>query len=173
MAVKHEVTMPDFTIRPLAADEAALFRDIRLEGLRLNPLEFRHTWGEEQHHDLAWFRAKLVDAIVFGAFRGGELVGVAGFAAQAGQQVAHKGLLWGMYVRGNARGIGVGRALVQRVLDHAQGKVDLVQLTVVEDNRAAQRLYAALGFVTYAVEPDALKRDGRLFNEVLMMRKMN
>jgi RimJ/RimL family protein N-acetyltransferase len=59
------------------------------------------------------------------------------------------------------------------VLDHARGKVDLVQLTVVEDNRAAQRLYAALGFVQYAVEPDALKRDGRVFNEVLMMRKLD
>jgi ribosomal protein S18 acetylase RimI-like enzyme len=164
--------MTDFTIRLLAADDAALFRDIRLEGLRLNPLEFRYTLAEEQVHDLAWFRARLVDATVFGAFRDGELVGVAGFAAQAGEQVAHKGLLWGMYVRGNARGLGVGRALVQRVLDHAQGKVELVQLTVVEDNRAAQNLYAAMGFVTYAVEPDALKREGRLFNEVLMMRKL-
>jgi ribosomal protein S18 acetylase RimI-like enzyme len=165
--------MTDFTIRPLTADDAAIFRHIRLEGLRLSPAEFRYTWAEEQVHDLAWFRARLEDATVFGAFRGDELVGVAGFAAQTGQQVAHKGLLWGMYVRGNARGSGIGRALVQRVLDHAQGKVDLVQLTVVENNRAAQNLYAALGFVTYATEPDALKRDGRLFNEVLMMRKLN
>ena len=165
--------MTDFTIRALAADDAALFRDIRLEGLRLNPAEFRYTLAEEQVHDLAWFRARLVDATVFGAFRDGNLVGVAGFAAQAGEQVAHKGLLWGMYVRESARGIGVGRALVQRVLDHAQGKVDLVQLTVVEDNHMAQNLYAALGFATYAVEPDALKRDGRLFNEVLMMRKLD
>jgi RimJ/RimL family protein N-acetyltransferase len=164
--------MTDFTIRPLTADDAALFRDIRLEGLRLSPAEFRYTLAEEQVHELDWFRARLVDATVFGAFRDGELVGVAGFAAQAAQQVAHKGLLWGMYVRETARGLGVGRALVQRVLDHAQGRVDLVQLTVVEDNRAAQRLYAAQGFVQYAVEPDALKRDGRLFNEVLMMRKM-
>jgi ribosomal protein S18 acetylase RimI-like enzyme len=165
--------MTDFTLRPLTADDAALFRDIRLEGLRLNPLEFRYTLAEEQVRDLAWFRAKLVDATVFGACRDGELVGVAGFAAQAGEQVAHKGLLWGMYVRDNTRGMGVGRALVQRVLDHAQGKVDLVQLTVVQDNRVAQRLYAALGFVQYAVEPGALKRDGRLFNEVLMMRKLD
>jgi RimJ/RimL family protein N-acetyltransferase len=165
--------MTDFTLRQLTADDAAIFCDIRLEGLRLNPLEFRHSWAEEQGRDLVWFRARLVDATVFGAFRDGELVGVAGFAAQAGEQVAHKGLLWGMYVRGSARGIGVGRTLVQRVLDHAQGKVDLVQLTVVEDNRAAQRLYAALGFTQYAVEPDALKRDGRLFNEVLMMRKLD
>jgi RimJ/RimL family protein N-acetyltransferase len=164
--------MTDFTIRVLTANDAALFRDIRLEGLRLSPAAFRYTLAEEQVHDLAWFRARLVDAIVFGAFRDGELVGVAGFAAQTGQQVAHKGLLWGMYVRETARGSGVGRALVQRVLDHAQGKVDLVQLTVVEDNRAAQRLYAALGFTQYAVEPDALKRNGRLFNEVMMMRKL-
>jgi GNAT superfamily N-acetyltransferase len=104
--------MTDFTISPLTADDAAIFRDIRLEGLRLNPLEFRYTLAEEKVHDQAWFRTRLTDATVFGAFRDGELVGVAGFAAQTGQQVAHKGLLWGMYVRGSARGLGVGRALL-------------------------------------------------------------
>lgn len=164
--------MPDFTIRPLAADDAAIFRDIRLEGLRTSPAQFRTNLAEEQDHALDWFRARLVNATVFGAFRDGELVGVGGFAVQPGQQMAHKGLLWGMYVRGSARGMGIGRALVQRVLDHAQGKVEQMVLTLVDGNTAAQNLYAALGFVTYAVEPDALKRDGRLFNEVLMMRKL-
>ena len=55
---------------------------------------------------------------------------------------AHKGLLWGMYVRSIARGTGVAKPLVEAVLGHARERVELVQLTVVSENKAAQRSIA-------------------------------
>jgi GNAT superfamily N-acetyltransferase len=67
-----------------------------------------------------------------GAFRDGELVGTAGFAVQQGQKNAHKGRLWGMYVRPNSRNIGVGRLLVRAVLDVARENVELIQLASSE-----------------------------------------
>ena len=74
-----------------------------------------------------------------------------------------------MYVRSAARKIGLGKILVAAVLDHARGRVEMVQLTVVSENEAARRLYDAMGFVEYGYEKRALKHDGRYYDEVLMV----
>ena len=74
-----------------------------------------------------------------------------------------------MYVLGAARNAGVGKALVAGVLDHARGRVEMVQLTVVSENESARRLYRAMGFVEYGYDKKALKHDGRYYDEVLMV----
>ena len=93
---------------------------------------------------------------------------MAGYRTQAGPKQAHKGVLWGMYVRSIARGTGVAKPLVEAVLGHARERVELVQLTVVSENEAAQRLYRSCGFVAYGHEVHALKQGGRYYDEVLM-----
>ena len=120
----------------------------------------------------SWFSDRLGSSTVLGAFRGTELVGMAGFAIQQGQKRAHKGLLWGMYVRPSARTGGVGRRLIEAILDVARQHVELIQLTVVHDNVRARRLYASLGFVDYGLERHALKQDGRYYDEVLMAKDL-
>ena len=105
---------------------------------------------------------------MFGAFRDHEILGVAGFAARTTQKEAHKGLLWGMYVRPEARGTGVAGRLVETVIDFARSRVELLQLSVVVGNERARRLYAGLGFVEYGIERNSLKYDGRYFDEILM-----
>jgi hypothetical protein len=57
-------------------------------------------------------------------------------------------------------------------LECARGCVEQVQLGVVSENQPALRLYASLGFVEYGVERDALKEDGRYFDEVLMAKSL-
>jgi RimJ/RimL family protein N-acetyltransferase len=79
-------------------------------------------------------------------------------------------LLWAMYVRSTARKSGLGRILVAAVLDHARGRVEMVQLAVVSENEAARRLYEAMGFVEYGYEKRALKQDGRYYDEILMVK---
>ena len=94
---------------------------------------------------------------------------MAGFAAQESSKRAHKALLWGMYVRAADRNAGLGKRLVAAVLDHARGRVEMVQLTVVSENEAARRLYHAMGFVEYGYEKRALKQGGRYYDDVLMV----
>jgi ribosomal protein S18 acetylase RimI-like enzyme len=93
---------------------------------------------------------RLGGSTVLGAFRDAELVGIAGFAVQQGQKRAHKGVLWGMYVRPAARKAAVGRRLVEAVCNLARQQVELIQLTVVRDNEQARGLYASLGFLSTA-----------------------
>ena len=156
-------------IRRLEISDAALFRDIRLEALAKNPEAFGSTFEKENAQPLAWFEATLGAADIFGAFLDGKLAGIAGYSAQENSKKAHKGLLWTMYVRAAARHAGLGKVLVAAVLEHARGRVELVQLTVVSENESARRLYRAMGFVEYGYEKKALKHDGRYYDEILMV----
>ncbi len=161
-----------FVIRPLGVDEAALYRDIRLEGLRLHPEAFGSAFEQESAQPLEWFAQRLTGNTIFGGFRGSDILGTAGFMPETGIKRAHKGHLWGMYVRAGARGSGLSRGLVEAVLDHAEGRVELVQLSVVRGNVAAQRLYQSLGFEPYGIEARALKLDGRDYDEILMVKML-
>ena len=157
-------------IRRLETSDAALYRDIRLEALERNPEAFGSTFERESAQPLSWFEAVVVRADIFGAFLDGAPVGIAGYAAQEGSKQAHKGLLWGMYVRAAGRNASLGKRLVAAVLDHARDRAEMVQLTVVSENGAARRLYCALGFIEYGYEKRALKQDGRYYDEVLMVK---
>lgn len=155
----------DAAIRRLRADDAAVFKAIRLEALKANPELIGSTFELEDSLDVAWFAGRLEDTHVLGAFRDGELVGTVGFANQQGPKNAHKGRLFGMYVRPSARQLGIARRLVNAVLDVAREHVELVQLTVVSDNQAARQLYESVGFLEFGREPKASKYGDQYFDE--------
>jgi ribosomal protein S18 acetylase RimI-like enzyme len=157
-------------IRLLTPDEAALYRDIRLEGLRHDPDAFASTFAQESAMELSWFAERIAKGNVFGAFDGGELLGVAGYWPQVGAKENHKAMLWGMYVRASARGSGLGRRLIEAVVKRATGQVELLQLGVGSGNDAALRLYIKTGFSEYGREMKALKVGERYIDEILMVR---
>ena len=160
-------------VRRLTSADAAAYRDIRLAGLSESPEAFGSTFERENTQPLAWFCERLGNSHVFGAFRSNELLGIVGFAIRDGEKERHKGLLWGMYVRPDARKAGVGRQLVEAVIDHARDRVEVIQLSVVSGNERARRLYASLGFVEYGVEKKSLKQDGHYYDEILMAVDLN
>jgi len=155
-------------IRRLTSADATAYRDIRLTGLRESPEAFGSTFVRESTQPLTWFCNRLSNSAVFGAFQATALLGVAGLAIREGEKERHKGLLWGMYVRSDTRKAGVGRQLVEAVIDHARAHVEVIQLSVISDNEPARRLYAGLGFVEYGLEKDSLKQNGRYYDEILM-----
>jgi RimJ/RimL family protein N-acetyltransferase len=158
--------------RRLAADDVELFRDIRLEALRCNPEAFGSTFAAESVNPSSWFADRLSSSFVLGALRDRELLGIAVLIIQRGDKMAHKGVLVGMYVRPQAGGAGVGRQLVEAIIDLARRHVELIQLSVVKENERARRLYAGLGFVEYGVEIHALKQGGRYYDEILMAKDL-
>ncbi len=157
-------------IRRLSVSDAAEYRKLRLSGLRAHPEAFGAAWEEEAAQPLAWFADRLDRNVIFG----GGLVaasvprGVAGFYVSDSAKQRHKGVLWGMFVQPEARGTGLGPALVARVLEHARQTVEEVRLTVVATNTAAIRLYERAGFERYGVERRALKVGDDYHDEVLM-----
>jgi ribosomal protein S18 acetylase RimI-like enzyme len=159
-------------IRPLRADEADRYRDIRLEALRLHPEAFGASFEEESARPPAWFADRLTATTVFGGFRGEALLGTAGFMPETGLKRVHKGHLWGMYVRPEARGSGLAQGLVAAVVDHARGRVEVLLLSVTDGNLPARRLYEAFGFVAWGVEVRALRVGEAWFDDVHMMKML-
>jgi ribosomal protein S18 acetylase RimI-like enzyme len=143
-----------------------------LEALRTNPEAFGSTYEVESARPLEHFSERVASCPVFGAFRDEDIVGMAGFLGREGLKDAHKGYLWGMYVRTDARNAGVGKILAEAVIGYAREHVEMLQLDVVSENEAARRLYASLGFVEYGIERKALKQHGRYYDEVLMTKDL-
>ena len=162
-----------FAIRPLDPAEPELYREIRLEALRLHPDAFGAAFEDEAARPLTFFEQRLSGNVIFGGFRGAELLGTAGFMPETGVKREHKAHLWGMYVRAPARGTGLAGELVQAVLNHAKERVVLIQLSVVIGNAGARRLYERFGFTQYGIEERSLKVAGRYLDEVLMARRFD
>jgi ribosomal protein S18 acetylase RimI-like enzyme len=165
------VQADDIRVRRLLPEDAARYREIRLEGLRVSPEAFGNTFEVENARPIELFADRIRDSETMGAFEGAEILGVAGLRANQGPKESHKGTLVGMYVRPQARNRGVGRRLVEAVIEVARTRgVELLQLAVVSDNGPARRLYARLGFVEYGIEKKSLKQGGRYTDEVLMVK---
>ncbi|NMO17757.1 GNAT family N-acetyltransferase [Pyxidicoccus fallax] len=149
------------TLRRLRPDEAEVFWGLRLRGLREHPEAFGASLEEDEVRPMEVVRARLGAAsqVVLGAFDGERLVGVAGLRREDGRKVAHKAVVWGMYVLPEYRSRGVGRRLLVGIIEEGRrmAGVERLLLTVVAGNASAQALYRSLGFQTYGVEPAALK----------------
>jgi ribosomal protein S18 acetylase RimI-like enzyme len=155
-------------IRQLTAADAESFRELRLEGLRLNPEAFGSTYEFEKDQPLERYTGWLTNSTVFGAFQNSQLIGTASFTQVTGLKDSHKGLLRAMYVRPNHRRSGAGRQLVQAVIELARQRVEQLQLSVVSTNQPAFRLYQSVGFRQYGLEKNALKHNGLYSDEILM-----
>jgi RimJ/RimL family protein N-acetyltransferase len=159
-------------IRPLDAADAEAFQALRLRGLRESPEAFGSTYEEEAGVPVGEVAARLArgaegEDVVFGAFDdGGGLVGVAGLRRDSHGKARHRAHVWGMYVAPEARGRGMGRALLESLIAHARTLVGVERLTlsVVPDNQAARSLYLRLGFVPYGLEPHAYSLDGEYWD---------
>jgi GNAT superfamily N-acetyltransferase len=160
------------TVRRLGAEDAEAFHALRVEGFTRHPLVFRYSPGDETALSTEQVRARLAGEYVVGAFVDGALSGIGGFSRFAGDKLRHKGLLWGMYVRDEARGLGLGDGIVQAIVEHARGEVEMLLLTVVADNARAIRLYERWGFEPYGTEPRAVKDGARYLDELLMAKPL-
>lgn len=161
-----------YHIRPLGPSDAAAFQECRLRALREVPEAFGSTYAEEVGLSMETVAELLAPAdgaakVVLGAFsddaRGGDaLVGIIVCQQERRLKARHKAVIGGMYVAAEARGRGIGRALLERVIAEARSwpGVEKLNLTVVERATAARSLYHAAGFRPYGLEPDSLRQDG-------------
>lgn len=167
--------MQDPLIRRLVPADATLHRALMLEAYESSPEAFTSSVTERENLPLQWWAARMSDApaaaeLVYGAFTGSELVGAAGLMFEQRERTNHKATLFGMYVRPAVRGHGVARRLVQEILCHAKAvpQVQVIQLTVSEQNASAVALYRLCGFVPFGKEPMAVRLGSRFITKVHM-----
>ena len=136
--------------------------------MRESPEAFGSTYDEDQALSLDEIARRLTVApgssarVVFGAFDGNDLVGIAGCMQQGKTKARHKATVWGMYVRPEQRGRRLGRRLLEAIIVEARTwpEVERLTLTVVERAAAARRLYLSVGFTPFGREADGLRQNG-------------
>ncbi|MFC5460053.1 GNAT family N-acetyltransferase [Massilia niabensis] len=167
---------PDIQFRPLHHDEWEAFQALRLRSIADMPEAIYPTYKEESSRTPEQARARITETdhqVVFGAYRDGELIGIAGLRREALVQVAHKGILWGVFVHPERRGGGIARRLLQALFDYARrAGVRQIHLNVNIDNPRAGGLYRSMGFEAYGREPDAMQVGGRYYDEDLMVLRL-
>lgn len=161
-------------IRVLSPADAADFRDLRLRGLREVPTAFSSSYEEECEVSVdavAERMARNAHGFILGAFDGPTPAGVVGLQREQPRKLAHKMLLWGMYVAPEYRGRGIGRQLVVEALRQAFATPGIrqVYLAAHAANTAALALYEAMGFTSFGVERGSMIVDGVLQDEVHMV----
>ncbi|MBQ0945150.1 GNAT family N-acetyltransferase [Ideonella sp. 4Y16] len=157
-------------IRLLNPADAAGFRAVRLRGLTEEPAAFASSYEEECGRPLEATQAQLApkaDGAVFGAFEGDTLLGVVGLQRESMRKLAHKGVVWGMYVVPQGRGRGIARRLLAAALDHAwtQWQLAQVNLSAQTGNQAAVALYRSLGFEVFGTERGSMRVGDRVHDE--------
>ena len=165
-------------IRTLNEFDAEAYQDIRLNALFRNPEAFESTYEREVEFSLKYVSERIKpteDKFVLGAFaEDGSLIGIVAFVRESGLKVKHKGNIFGMYVAPEARGCGIGKALLLELVKKARACEGLehINLTVVSNNEAAVKLYRSVGFETYGVEHRALQCNGIYYDEDLMVLRL-
>jgi GNAT superfamily N-acetyltransferase len=143
------LNVADVEIGRASADDWEALKSVRLAALHEAPYAFGSTydeerrWSDDSWRDWAQKSDRAQEMVVFLAFDAGRCVGMVG-GFKSSDDFAELGAMW---VAPEARRRGVGRALVDAVVDWARSIGQRrVLLWVADANVGARDLYAAMAF---------------------------
>ena len=161
-------TVRQALIRPVRAEDAEAVHEIRRQP---SVVEFTLAVPSERVADNRRFLEALgPDDHVLVAEVGGRVVGIAGLHVKRGRE---RHCAWlGMSVHDQFQGRGLGRRLVEALLDVADNHLGLsrVELEVMADNARAIQLYERCGFEHEGRKRQAIRRHGAYVDALLMGR---
>ncbi|WP_347940530.1 GNAT family N-acetyltransferase [Peribacillus simplex] len=133
--------------------------------------EFNKT--PEQQRD--WIRRLLENEreTIIVAEINGEVIGWIGFQSENRKRMSHKGS-FGMMIRKNYRGKGIGKELIKALLEWAEANpfIEKVSLGVFSTNQRAISLYKKMGFVEEGRKIKEFKMSEREYADDIIMYKM-
>ncbi|MBI1279100.1 MAG: GNAT family N-acetyltransferase [Anaerolineaceae bacterium] len=152
---------------------------IWVRGLQEHPEAFgaSYEWAREVSSEQSQEILRNIQSsggFILGAFEAGKPVGMLNFNHQQGEKFRHKGDIGAIYVIPEARGRGIAKALIEAALEqiHSINEVEIISLSVNNDNLAAKRVYESCCFMGYGVEPKGLRVNGKDYDLLHMTREI-
>jgi len=150
--------MPKVSIERITSHNISLFKDVRLRALQEDPYAFGSTYAREVQFDAAEWTRRVerwngARGVGFLAMDGATACGIAGSLLDENNPA--RAQLVSMWTAPTHRQIGIGRLLVDAVLDWARTRnLHALLLMVTSNNDSAIRFYERLGFTrTGRTEP--------------------
>lgn len=166
----------DISIKKLQTSEWQKYKDLRLEALADSPTAFGSSAEEEAKRPDEYWRGRIdngnhkpLNLIIFAEFNG-ELIGMVGAFAENKVKIQHIADVWGMYVKSKFRGQGVGKFLLESLLNElrASQEIKKIKIAATSTNQAAVGLYEKLGFQVVGELKKELLVDGEYYDELLL-----
>jgi ribosomal protein S18 acetylase RimI-like enzyme len=165
-------------IRVLTESDAEEWWHLRLQGLENDSPAFGQAPEEHRAMPMEVIRERFRDTaggnFTLGAFEGEKLVGMMTFVRSKGVKDRHKGHIYGVFVAADQRGKGVGRKLLDALVETAKRDPSLeqIQLAVATVQTAARELYRSVGFESFGIERNALKDGSTYIHEDHMVLRV-
>lgn len=157
-------------IKQLNKNDWREWKEIRLEALNKSPDSFVSSFEEEDKTPDNMWAEQLENSIKFGYFINDEIVGCSGLLIEKATKISHTGSLFGMYVKDDFRGSGIGFDLVNFVKNYAkENHIKHLYLGCNAENRGAVKLYKKCGFKIYGTRPDYTKISNKFYDDLIMM----
>lgn len=163
----------NINIRPVRFEDAKYLHEIRImDGVRENIMALT----SERIDKMQSFISGLTDnqhVFVAEIEENGEkkVIGIVGLTVNASARVRHSGSI-GINVSKDYQGKGIGKALLNKVIDLADNWIMLVrvELNVLSDNERAINLYKSMGFVIEGTKKYAIIKNREYADECIMAR---
>jgi L-amino acid N-acyltransferase YncA len=158
---------PSVDLRPLTEDDWAAVADIYWDGMRDGLATFETEVPSWETWDAAHLpEHRLVAELL------GEIVGWAALSPASSRRCYAGVAENSVYVARAARGRGVGRALLQRLLGDADAAgIWTIQTSIFPENRASLALHERCGFRVVGTRERIARRDGVWRDTVLLERR--
>jgi RimJ/RimL family protein N-acetyltransferase len=159
------------TVRELQTHDLDAYKALRDHALAHHEEAFTSDAATEAKRSAESYAARLgsdaTGGFTLGAFRGDALVGAVTLERDPRSKVRHVGHVIGTMVHADEIRRGVGRALMDALIERASAHDELqsLTLTVTAGNAAAERLYAGVGFVAFGTQPRAIRVGDRFLDK--------
>lgn len=167
------------TLRLLNDADLPAYKALRDTGLQSDPEAFTTDFDRASLLPAASYATRLgrppQDNFILGAFdASGAMLGAVVCEREPLLKKRHEAALIGMIIAPEARGQGIGKALLKEfdAMVRQLPGLEQVVLSVTADNTHAVKLYEAAGFVRYGLLPHAIKLDGRYYDKALMLKRL-
>lgn len=160
-------------LRLLEKADMPEFRELRLMGLKEHPKVYMHIHDEEANRPDAYWESMINHNKIVGTFDDNDvLMAFAIMSSYGGIKQRHKCMLWGAYVKPEARNQAVGKNMRLHLFEEAKklGMTHCIS-SIVAGNPASLAMHEGVGYEVMYTEEKGIKHRDDSYSDIIHLIK--